>query len=134
MDKLSKFLLMLVIVLVFILVGVLIYKRPAPYYAVYLQTGELYFGKLSYFPYLNLSSVYLLQRTNNSSSPFSLTKFENSFWQPQGKMKLNSSKIVWMAKLKKDSQVVKLIKGEITPVSTPDNKQEIMNNEKNEGK
>ena len=136
MDKINKFLLILVIILIFILIGIIVKNRPSYYYAVYLETGELYFGKLSYFPYLHLSSAFLLQRTNKVDTPFSLTKFEDAFWKPQGEIRLNSSKIVWIAKIKENSPVVDLIQGKRTYFSSPEKKEEdknssLKNNEPN---
>ncbi len=116
MSKINKFLLSLVIILILVLVGIIISKIPSSYYAVYLESGELYFGKLSYFPHLTLKSAYLLQiNRNNKSYPYSLSKLENLFWGPQGSLRLNSSKIIWMAKLKNNSQIVKFIEGKAKP-------------------
>ena len=114
MSKLNKILLGLVIVLL-IAVGAIIYWQKVgfeePYYAVYLDTGDMYFGKLSYFPRLSLSDVWYIQRDpQDSQNPLSISKFERVFWEPEDKLYLNEKNIVWKTKLKSDSPVLNFIK------------------------
>lgn len=113
-SKLNKILLVLVVVLFVSLLAVVYWQRVGferNYYAVYLSTGDLYFGQLSYFPKLSLQNAYLLQRNpNDQQNPLSLQKFENAFWGPQDKIYINDDNIIWKAKLKKDSQVVQYMK------------------------
>lgn len=113
MSKLNKILLILVVVLIIALTAIIYWQKVGfekPYYAVYLNTGELYFGKISYFSRLSLSDVYLFQRTDDSKNPFNISKFENAFWGPTDRIYLNKENIVWKAKLKKDSQILEFIK------------------------
>lgn len=114
MSKLNKILLVSVIVLLIVL-GVVIYWQRGgfeePYWAVYLNTGDLYFGKLNRFPKLSLSDAWLLQRNpQDTQNPLSLAKFKEVFWGPEDKIYLNGENIVWKTKLRKDSQVVQFIK------------------------
>lgn len=114
MSKLNKILLAVVAVLL-VALGVIIYWQKVgfekPYWAVYLDTGDLYFGKLNKFPRLSLSDVYFLQRSpNDQQNPLSLAKFSQAFWGPEDKIYLNEKNIVWKAKLREDSQVVQFIK------------------------
>lgn len=113
-SKLNKILLVLVVVLFVSLLAVVYWQRVGferNYYAVYLSTGDLYFGQLSYSPKLSLQNAYLLQRNpNDQQNPLSLQKFENAFWGPQDKIYINDDNIIWKAKLKKDSQVVQYMK------------------------
>ncbi|MBI2591260.1 MAG: hypothetical protein HYW34_01115 [Candidatus Brennerbacteria bacterium] len=112
-----KFLFLVVIVL---LVGVLGFvgwqklNAESPYYAVFLQTGDLYFGQLSrsFIPSsrVDLKNVYILARTNDEKNPFSLQKFSDAFWGPSGQISLSRDKVVWINKLKSDSQVAGAIK------------------------
>lgn len=110
----NKILLGLVIILV-IVVGAIIYWQKfgfeEPYYAVYLDTGDMYFGKLSHFPRLSLSDVWYIQRNpQDSQEPLSISKFERVFWGPEDKLYLNEKNIVWKTKLKSDSPVLNFIK------------------------
>ena len=114
MSKFNKILLAIVIILL-IALGVVVYWQRSgfekSYWAVYLDTGDLYFGKLSRFPKLSLNDVWFLQRNpQDTQNPLSLTKFGNAFWGPEDKIYLNEKSVVWKTKLREDSQVVQFIK------------------------
>ncbi len=83
------------------------------YYAVYLESGEIYLGKLRRFPSLTLSDVYLLVRIkdNNEVGSYALHRFQDEEWGPSDLIKLNNKKILWMTKLKEDGQAMKAIRG-----------------------
>ena len=86
------------------------FERKNPYYAVYLQTGDMYFGKLSRFPKLALSDVWYLQRNiQEEQGGFDLIKFSNAMFGPTDKMEINKENVVWISKLADDSQVVTFI-------------------------
>ncbi|MEK9168346.1 MAG: hypothetical protein AAB698_00910 [Patescibacteria group bacterium] len=114
MSKFNKILLAIVIILL-IALGVVVYWQRSgfekSYWAVYLDTGDLYFGKLSRFSKLSLNDVWFLQRNpQDTQNPLSLTKFGNAFWGPEDKIYLNEKSVVWKTKLREDSQVVQFIK------------------------
>jgi hypothetical protein len=97
-------------VLIYISWGNKISTVKKPYYAVYLQTGDMYFGKLSRFPKLTLSDVWLLQvSTQEDQTGFNLAKFSNVVFGPEDKMEINKENVVWISKLRDDSQVVNYI-------------------------
>lgn len=112
--KINKILLGLVIVLL-IALGVSSYwqkrSRTPVYSAVYMETGELYVGELVRFPRMILRDVWLLQKEGEPQSVFGLSKFEHAFWGPKDEMIMNDEKVVWVAELKKDSEVVRAIQG-----------------------
>lgn len=87
------------------------------YAAVYLSTGEIYFGKLSWFPSPRLSDVWLFQRTQEQG--LSLDRFTNVVWQPLEPMRLSRDKIVFWTYLQPTSPVVQAIEGRILPAETP---------------
>lgn len=120
-NKLNKVLLIVVIVLVLILLAVLAWQlwwSSPSYYAVYLRTGDLYFGELSTFPSFTLSHVYMLQvNSQNQQNPVSVQKFTNVFWGPEDSIKINRDDVVWYTRLTSDSQLVKLI--QTNPSLTP---------------
>ena len=98
------------------------------YWAVYLDSGDLYFGKLSEFPQLSLTDVWFLQsNAGNEENPFSVEKLTNVFWGPQDKLYLNQENVIWRVELKDDSQIVQFIKSnqnkEVNE-TTPQNVQE----------
>lgn len=113
-NKSNKILLAIIIVLAVALVAIIYWQKVGfnrNYWAVYLDTGDLYFGKLNYFPKLSLSDAYLLQRNEqNQQNPFSISKFSNAFWGPEERIYINKDNIVWKTKLKNDSQIVNFIK------------------------
>ncbi len=114
MSKLNKILLVLVAILS-IALGIILYWQKVgferPYYAVYLNTGDLYFGRLGYFSKSSLSDVYYLQRNpEDSRNPLSVLKLENSFWGSEDKIYINSDAVVWKTKLRKDGELLNYIK------------------------
>jgi len=81
------------------------------YYAVYTTNGDIYFGKLSYFPRLSLSDVYLLQipKTAEKISPPVLLHFSDAVWGPEDKIYLNEENIVWKAKVSDKNKLFSLL-------------------------
>ncbi len=114
MSKLNKILLGVVATLL-VALGIVIYWQKVglkeSYWAVYLDTGDLYFGKLHKFPKLSLTDVWFIQRNaQDAQDPFSLVKFEQAFWGAEDKIYLNEKDVVWKAKLKENSQILQSIK------------------------
>lgn len=118
MPKKTKiiFLILIPIALVFVFaagIGFWYYQKfnlDSSYYAVYLSTGDVYFGKLNYFPRFSLSDVWLLNRSSDVNNPLSISEFNKAIWGPEDKLYLNEKNILWKVKLRLDSQVVGLIK------------------------
>lgn len=114
MNKTNKILLVLVILLVVILAGLIGWQKwglKPSYSAVYLRTGDLYFGRLMNFPSFGLKDVYTLQiNQQDSQNPVSIQKFANIFWGPQDFLKINRSEVVWMTKLNPNGQLAQLLK------------------------
>ncbi len=122
MSKINKILFVSLIVLIIIL-GVVLYWQKVgfekPYWAVYLSTGDIYFGKLNYFPHFSLSNVWFLrQNSNDAQNPLSVAKLTNAFWGPEDKIYLNKKDIIWKTRLREDSQVLNFIKNSKLQSST----------------
>jgi hypothetical protein len=83
----------------------------SPYSAVYLSTGDVYFGKLSWFPSPHMTDVWFIQRSQNQSGQVqtSLTPMKSLFWGPADEINFNSQDIVFSTRLKNSSQVVQAI-------------------------
>lgn len=83
-----------------------------PYMAVYLDTGEVYFGKLQYFPRLEMHDVFAIQTVVNPERPdlptAQIVPLSDSLWGPE-KLILNRDKIVFMGKVGDNSDVMKAI-------------------------
>ncbi len=124
MKNVNKILIAIIVVLVLVLASIAVWQtwfNSPSYYAVYLRTGDLYFGELSRFPSFGLKHVYMLQvNAQNGQNPVSIQKFSNVFWGPEDFIKLNRDEVVWYTKLKPESQIVKLIAAnpDLLPSST----------------
>jgi len=83
----------------------------SPYSAVYLLSGDIYFGKLSWFPTPHLKNVWILQRTvdKNNQPQLGVAPFTSAFWGPVDEINLNSKQIVLWTKLRADSQVAQAL-------------------------
>ncbi len=112
-DKFIKIALIVAIIFLMVLVYISFIDKTKvvknPYYAVYLQTGDMYFGKLSRFPKLTLSDVWFLQANTAEQGGAELIKYSNAMFGPKDKMEINKENVVWISKLEDDSQVVTYI-------------------------
>lgn len=72
------------------------------YYAVYLESGDIYFGKLHRFPTLRLTDVYLLVqgKDDTGANAFALQRFEDAVWGPNDYIRLNHDNVLWITRLK----------------------------------
>ena len=85
---------------------------PSPYTAVYMTSGDIYFGKFSRFPTPHLKEVWFVQRAagQNNQQQFSVVPFTSAFWGPVNELYLNSKQILFWTRLRSDSQVAKGLK------------------------
>lgn len=124
-SNLTKFLWLIIGLLVLAILALSIryelgpFKKADSYYAVALTSGDLYFGKLSWWPSLVLSDVWFIQRdpTATSTPSLSLDKLTNVFWGPEDRIKINRENVLMITKLRPDSQVVETIKSQSNNVS-----------------
>ncbi|HXF44450.1 MAG TPA: hypothetical protein VNK70_03245 [Candidatus Paceibacterota bacterium] len=125
MSKTNKVLLVVVVVLVLALAAIVLWQtvlKEKSYYAVFMRTGDLYFGEMMWFPSFGLKHVYNLQvNTANQENPISIQRFKNVFWGPQDWLKLNRAEVVWMTKLDPQGQLARIIKNnpELLPTQAP---------------
>lgn len=90
--------------------------KEKPYYAVQMENGDLYFGKINRFPKLVLKDVYIVQSVQDLTNPLgsslrvtSLT--EATIWRAN-EIELNSNKVISVSKVDDGSQVMQAIKGQ----------------------
>ncbi len=114
-KKSSKAILITVLSVVgaLIVAGVVFSLCYKPYMAVYLTTGDIYFGKTSVFPCVKIQDPWFLQRGDDGS--LSLEKFSDAVWAPKGGMKVSRDQIVFTSKLSELSPVVAAIEGRGVP-------------------
>ncbi len=87
-----------------------------PYYAVQMENGDLYFGKLSYFPRFGLREVYIVQSVQDPTNPLGgnlriIPLSQATIWSAT-EIDLNKDKVLSISEVKKESQVMKLILGQ----------------------
>lgn len=88
-------------------------SQEKTYSAVYMETGDLYFGELHTFPFLYLTNVWYLQ--GGAGAGVTVSQFTESLWGPTDKMRLNRDKIVWTTTIASTSQLINILKGQVAP-------------------
>jgi hypothetical protein len=103
-----------IILMLLIVVCFFLYKEIGErqkYYAVYLTSGDVYFGKMRSFPSLVIEDAYFLQAANTAEGGvYTLSKFSDAMWKPTGRIKLNRDHVLWVAELEDGSETVSYIK------------------------
>lgn len=89
---------------------------PSPYSVVVMSSGEVLFGKLSWFPAPHLTDAWTLQQTQdeNKQTRLSVVPVKSALWSPVDEIYLNSSQIISWARLSKDSSILKALEGQAT--------------------
>lgn len=87
------------------------------YSVVYLQTGDIYFGKFNLLPFPSISDAWVLQR--GSAGDVTLNPLSATIWKPMGEVHLNSRQIVFWATLDPSSAVMRAIKSGGEAVAIP---------------
>lgn len=85
--------------------------QPSAYSAVMLANGDVYFGKLSWFPSPKITNAWILQRSldENNNVQLGVVPANRAFWAPVDEVNLNSDQIVSWVRLRKDSQLVQAL-------------------------
>lgn len=123
MAKSFKIGIIIVVVLVFVGIGVwiglVVAGSPSgmsgqvlsPYSAVYLSTGDVYFGKLEWFPSPHIEDAWFLQRGTdaNGNPTLSVYPFSGVAWGPASAVYFDSRQIVFWTRLSADSRVVSIM-------------------------
>jgi len=140
LPKILTIVLIIVIAVFFIGVGVLVGKRLgnngivensaslSPYSAIYLSTGDVYFGILDWSPSPHIENPWFLQRSTNAQgqATVGVYPFSQVAWGPSDSIYFNSQDIVFWTRLSSTSSVVEamanpgagVIQETIPPVQT----------------
>lgn len=102
-------------------------SQGSKYSAVYMETGDLYFGELHQFPYTYMTNVWYLQAGAQGQSP-TVSRFSESLWGPKDTMRINPDKIIWTTKIAPESQLVRIMGGEATPEESNVSSQDLIDN------
>jgi hypothetical protein len=115
---------LLVVLIVLVALQMLFTKKG--YSAVYLRSGDLYFGRMVKFPAFGLKNVYTIQVTQDPQVPLRIQKFSDIFWGPEDYLKINPREVVWTTQLKSEGQLYQLLKTNpnLTPQQNANNYQE----------
>lgn len=88
----------------------------AKYQVVALASGEVYYGHLTFFPSPKIIDPWLFQQIPSQKEgeepETRLVPFSSLFFGPENVLYLEKDQIVWWGNLKKDSEVLKFIKGQ----------------------
>jgi hypothetical protein len=82
---------------------------------VYMSSGDIYVGKISYIPKMQLKEGFLLQVVKNTSETgqettnFQLTPLKDSLWSPKN-LYLNKKQILFYGPVSENSKVAEAIK------------------------
>lgn len=114
MSRTKKIIIIVLIALIVVVAAFIVWQVFFPgsaFYAVYLRTGDLYFGRLSRFPVFGLKQVYMIQvNQQNVQTPLSIQKFSSIFWGPEDFIRINDDEVVWITKLNPDGQLAQVLK------------------------
>lgn len=86
-----------------------------PYYAVQMENGDLYFGKITRFPGFGLKDVYIAQSVSDPTSPLGsslrvIPLSQASIWRAN-EIQLNRDKVLSISKVDGSSQIMQTIGG-----------------------
>jgi len=88
----------------------------ARYQVITLTNGEVYYGRLCFFPSPRIVDAWLFQQTSTEKEKetpkLNLIPFTSLFFGPQNVLYLEKEQIVWWANLEKDSPIVKFIQSQ----------------------
>ncbi len=112
----KSLLIALIVVIVVVGFAVINYSPQSAkdaYSAVYLRTGEVYVGKLSFFPNMQLKDAFLIENVrdpkDSTKTNLQLTPLKNSVWAPPV-IYLNSDQVVFYGPVGEESNVAKALK------------------------
>jgi hypothetical protein len=81
------------------------------YAAVYLSSGDVYYGQIAWRPTPHLTDVWYLEKAAapNGTVQYGIAPFKNAVWGPIDEIFLNQSNILYWTYLRTDSPVAKII-------------------------
>ena len=87
-----------------------------PYYAVQMENGDLYFGKITRFPKFGLKEVYIVQSIQDPTNPLGsslqvISLNQATIWKAD-RIELNRDKVISISSVNENSEVMQAIKGQ----------------------
>lgn len=110
----------IVVVLVLVIVGAVVLNKYIPknnaYSVVYMSTGEVYVGKLSTFPDMELTNAYILQVSKDATDPtksnFQLNPTKDALWAPKS-IHLVKDNVVFYGQLLPTSKIAETLAAQV---------------------
>lgn len=92
---------------------------PSPYSAVYLSSGDIYFGRFFSWPSPHMTDVWYLSRTQgaDNQTQVSVQPMKAVFWGPGNEIDLNANDIIFSTRLMNNSQVVQIMENPLAAQS-----------------
>ncbi len=83
----------------------------SPYSAVYLSTGDIYFGTLDWYPTPHMEDAWFLQRSTDAkgNAAVGVYPFNSVAWGPSGEVYFNPQQIIFWTRLNATSSIAQLI-------------------------
>ena len=123
MTKKEKIFYVIFTIIILVLIGIIIWEKRGGksnnYYAIYLNTGDMYFGKLVPSSRYTLIDPYFLRATQDKKNPLAIARFQNAFWKPGKKLQFNPANVVWINKLSPDSPIISFMESQKAGISAP---------------
>jgi hypothetical protein len=119
MKKKTLIIIVLIIIAVLALGAYIAFKvlnkspemKASRFTAVYMTSGDIYFGKMDWFPWPRMKSVWYLQRSvDQSNNPqLGIAPFKKIVWSPIDEIYLNPKQMILWTKIKADSELAKAL-------------------------
>lgn len=114
MTSNKYFRLVAVLVAIFIVwyVGPILFLAVSPWRAVFLENGQVYFGKMLSIPFVptvKLTSVYYINSNNGGGKDIVLSKLGDDIHGPKDELTISKHYILYYETLRRDSNLVKTI-------------------------
>ena len=86
--------------------------NASEYSAVLMSNGDIYFGRLSFFPEPKVKDAWLLQQVANEQGEpqLNLVPLTSVFWGPTGTIRLNKDQIIFWTRLRNDGSIAEAFK------------------------
>lgn len=79
--------------------------------AIYMTSGDIYFGKMDWFPWPRLKSVWYLQRSvdQQNQPQLGIAPFKKIVWSPIDEININPKQIILWTKVRAGSELAKAL-------------------------
>lgn len=85
--------------------------KASKFTAVYMVSGDIYFGKMDWFPWPRLKTVWYLQRSvdQQNQPQLGVAPFKKIIWSPIDEIYINPKQIILWTKIKAGSELAKAL-------------------------